>query len=142
MITDFGHTAIFVKDVDVALDFYSKLGINESFRLNHPDGSLFLVYLHISGDRFLEIFPNGPEPMEPFKRVQSFHHMCLVTDDIEGMVEQLRSAGAPIDREVSVGLDHNKQAWTHDPDGNPIELMQLNPISPQARIARGESPGM
>jgi lactoylglutathione lyase len=141
VITDFGHTAIFVNNVNTSLEFYAKLGIHESFRLNHDDGSLFLVYLHIAGDRFLEIFPNGPEPVKPGERTQSFHHMCLITDDIRAMVEQLRAAGAPITTEVKEGLDHNLQAWTYDPDGNAIELMQLNPISPQARIARGENPG-
>jgi len=142
MITDFGHTAIATHDVDASLAFYAKLGLHESFRLTRADGSLWLVYLHIAGDRFLEIFPGGPDPAPAKERTQSFRHLCLLTDDIAKEVEDLRAKGVEIDSEVKEGADHNQQAWIHDPDGNPIELMQINPISPQARIARGEAPGV
>jgi hypothetical protein len=30
------------------------------------------------------------------------------------------------------GSDKNIQAWTHDPDGNKIELMTIDPAFPQA----------
>ena len=63
-------------------------------------------------------------------------HLCLLTDDIDAIVEHLRENGAPIDRKPIVGLDHNWQAWTRDPDGNEIELMQLSEESPQWRTAR------
>jgi lactoylglutathione lyase len=95
-----------------------------------------LVYLHIGGDRFLELFPNGPEPAT--EREQSFRHICLKTDDLQATTEQLRAAGVMIDRGPSLGKDGNWQAWITDPDGNAIELMQISPDSPQARIARGE----
>jgi lactoylglutathione lyase len=128
MITDLGHAAFAVRDVARTLDFYDRLGIHEAFRLNHPDGSLMLVYLHIAGDRFVEIFPCGPEWSPTHS---SFMHLCLLTNDLEGMIEQLRRAGVTIDKEPLIGLDHNRQAWIHDPDGNAIELMQLVEESPQ-----------
>jgi lactoylglutathione lyase len=134
MITDLGHPAFAAHDVDETLRFYAKLGIEESFRLHHDDGSLMLVYLHVSGDRFIEVFPGGPPP-DPY-RTQSFMHICLLTDDLHEAVEHLRESGIPIDREPVVGLDGNWQAWTHDPDANEIELMQLSEESPQRRTAR------
>ena len=136
MITDLGHAAFAVNDMETALAFYAKLGLAESFRLNHPDGSLMLVYLHVGGDRFLELFPGGPEPES--ERDQSFKHVCLLTDDLRGDVERLRADGVTIDREPKEGLDGNLQAWISDPDGNAIELMQLVETSPQRRAARGE----
>lgn len=51
---------------------------------------------------------------------------------------KLRAAGIPIDQEPKLGLDNNWQAWTHDPDGNTIGLMQLMPESPQWKIVHGE----
>ena len=135
MITDLGHTAFGVHDMETALAFYAELGLTESFRLNRPDGSLMLVYLHVGGDRFLELFPDGPEPEAG--RVQSFRHVCLLTDDLRGDVERLRANGVTIDREPKEGLDRNLQAWISDPDGNAIELMQLDESSPQRRVARG-----
>jgi lactoylglutathione lyase len=138
MITDIGHPAFAVQDIQRALDFYALLGITESFRLNRDDGSLRLIYMQVAGDRFIEIFPNGPEP--DANRQQSFKHICLLTDDLQGMVEALRALGVKIDREPAVGADLNRQAWIHDPDGNSIELMQLVEESPQRKVARGESP--
>ena len=134
MITDLGHPAFAAHDVDATLRFYGMLGIEEAFRLHHDDGSLMLVYLYVSGDRFIEVFPRGPVPVRD--REQSFKHVCLLTDDLSAAVENLRENGAPIDREPVVGLDGNLQAWTRDPDGNEIELMQLSEESPQRRKAR------
>jgi lactoylglutathione lyase len=134
MITDIGHPALRAYDLDAALAFYKKLGLDESFRLHHADGSLMLIYLHVGGDRFLEIFPNGPAP-DP-NRVHSFHHLCLLTDDLQGTVERLRERGVTIEQEPKQGLDHNLQAWIRDPDGNAIELMELSEASPQRKIAR------
>ncbi len=136
-ITDLGHIALACADLDASLAFYAKLGLGESFRLHHPDGSLMLVYLHVAGDRFLELFPGGPESDQ--SRVQSFQHVCLLIDDLQGMVEQLREQGIAIDREPTEGLDTNLQAWISDPDGNAIELMQLAETSPQRQQARSAS---
>jgi lactoylglutathione lyase len=134
VITDLGHTAFAVRNVDETIGFYRMFGIQEAFRLHNDDGSLMLVYLHVSGDRFIEVFPGGPPPDSD--RTQSFMHICLLTDDLHAAVEHLRENGAPIDREPTVGRDGNWQAWTRDPDGNEIELMQLSEESPQWRTAR------
>lgn len=134
MITDLGHPAFAAHDVERTIGFYSLLGIDEAFRLRHDDGSLMLVYLHVAGDRFIEVFSGGPPP-DPEQKT-SFRHVCLLTDDIHATIEHLRENGAPIDSEPVVGLDRNWQAWTRDPDGNGIELMQLSEESPQWRAAR------
>ncbi|MBA2363919.1 MAG: VOC family protein [Chloroflexia bacterium] len=137
MIRDIGHPAFAAYDVEKTLEFYAQLGIGESFRLHKDDGSLMLIYLHVAGDRFIEVFPNGPEP-DPERR-QSFRHLCLLTGDLDGTVEALRSQGVTIDREPTQGLDHNMQAWIADPDGNAIELMQLSEESPQREVTRSST---
>ena len=137
-ILDIGHPAYGCHDLDAALQFYALFGIEESFRLVKEDGGVRLIYLHVAGDRFIELFPGGP-PREQHasQQQQSYRHLCLVTDDIKGMVEHLRGNGITIDTEPKLGLDFNTQAWVKDPDGNPIELMQLSPESPQRAIADG-----
>ncbi|HEU4742233.1 MAG TPA: VOC family protein [Meiothermus sp.] len=139
MITDLGHAAFAAHDLERTLKFYKLLGIHESFRLHHEDGSLMLVYLHVAGDRFIEVFPGGPAP-DPARK-GSFMHLCLITDDLHRTVAELKANGVTIERGPSVGLDHNWQAWIKDPDANDIELMQLSEHSPQRKVARGESPG-
>ena len=139
MITDLGHTAFAVHDLDAALAFYATLGLTEAFRLHHPDGSVMLIYVHVAGDRFLELFPGGPAPAGD--RTQSFRHICLLTNDIHDDVARLRERGVAIERPPIEGLDGNLQAWIRDPDGNAIELMQLVETSPQRRAARAAGVG-
>ena len=141
MFTDLGHAAFAAHDLEKTLEFYALLGVREAFRLHHEDGSLMLVYLHVAGDRFLEVFPGGPPPLPD--RVHSFMHVCLLTDDIHAVCEHLRTEGVALDREPVVGVDGNWQAWVQDPDGNAIELMQLSEDSPQRKAvsSAGESVG-
>jgi lactoylglutathione lyase len=137
MITDLGHAAFAAHDLERSLLFYARLGIAEAFRLHKEDGSLMLVYLHVAGDRFIEVFPGGPEPDRG--RPGSFMHLCLLTDDLHSLVDSLRQSGVEIEREPQLGLDHNWQAWIRDPDANSIELMQLVEESPQRQVARAGS---
>jgi lactoylglutathione lyase len=136
-ITDIGHTALACHDLDASIAFYEQLGIQESFRLLKEDGGVRLVYLHVSGDRFLELFPGGPEPGT--KPAGSFRHICLMTDDIHALVDDLKARGIPIDRDIQQGLDTNLQAWITDLDGNPIEFMQIADTSPQRATADGKA---
>ena len=136
MITDLGHLAFAAHDLERSLAFYATLGLHEAFRLHNEDRSLMLVYLHVTADHFLEVFPNGPAPAPQLRG--SFMHLCLVVDDLQATVKHLIEEGVTIEQEPKVGLDHNRQAWIRDPDGNSIELMQLVEGSPQRQIARGE----
>lgn len=136
-ITDIGHTAFGCHDLEASIAFYAQLGITESFRLLRDDGSVALVYLHISGDRFLELFPGGPAP--DADRTASFKHICLLTDDIHGLVDDLKGASIPIDKPIAEGRDTNLQAWITDLDGNAIEFMQIIDTSPQHAAAHGNA---
>lgn len=138
MIVDLGHPAFACNGLETTLDFYARLGIHESFRLLRDYGSLILIYLHIAGDRFIEVFPNGPSAKERSGK-QSFMHICLAVDDIAEFVEEIRERGIVIDIEPQMGLDFNIQAWITDPDGNKIELMQYSPESPQIAIRDGSA---
>jgi lactoylglutathione lyase len=137
MIKGLAHLAFAANDLKKTLAFYAQLGLREAFRLNNADGSLMLVYLHVEGDQFIEIFPNGPS-LDPARR-SSFMHVCLRVDDLQETITQLRNRGVIIRKEPSLGLDRNWQAWIKDPDGNDIELMQLDESSPQRKTARGET---
>jgi len=138
-VTDVGHAAFACYDLDASLRFYALLGLREAFRLDHEDGSPWLVYVHVAGDRFIELFTDGPAPDAQRPR-GSYMHLCLLVDDLPAFVEGLRGAGVAIEREPKRGLDGNLQAWINDPDGNAIELMQIAPESPQRAVADGREP--
>jgi lactoylglutathione lyase len=131
-ISSIGHVAIRVKDADRTLDFYiNKLGFAEMMRLER-DGRLWLVYLRITDDQFLEIFPEGQGDHAPEREAIGYNHMCLTVPDIDQSVRELEAAGVPLSRSKAKGADGNWQAWIEDPDGHPIELMQMMPDGMQA----------
>jgi lactoylglutathione lyase len=136
-VSSITHIAIRVKDVDRTLDFYiNKLGFSELLRLDR-DGRLWLVYLRITDDQYLEVFPDGQGDDVPGPEAVGYNHMCLAVPDIEQAVAELEAVGVPLIRPKVKGADGNWQTWIADPDGHRIELMQMSPDGMQAKaIAR------
>jgi lactoylglutathione lyase len=136
-LTGIGHVAIRVKDVALALEFYTgRLGFAEILRLHWDDGSLWLIYLGIIDDQFLEIFPDAVGERAPPREANGLNHVCLTVDNLDGIVDQLAERGVPLTQGKKVGADGNLQAWIEDPDGNRIELMQMAPDSLQLEAIR------
>jgi lactoylglutathione lyase len=131
--TSLGHAAIRVKDVERSLDVYVRqLGFAEMMRLNHEDGRLMLIYLRITDDQYLEVFPDAEGDRAPGINAVGYNHICLIVDDMDGILAKLAEQSVPLFRPKKVGLDRNVQAWIEDPDGNRIELMQMAPNSMQS----------
>ena len=130
MIKSIGHVAFDAYNFEATFDFYTRvLGFAKMFDLKHDDGTVWIVYLRVTDTQFLELFPkNEPAPAE---KDRHFSHLCLEVTNIESTVFELQKLGAPIDVEVQIGQDGNKQAWTRDPEGNRIELMEMSENSRQ-----------
>ena len=78
------HVALKVKDIDKSLDFYvEKLGFPEMFRLER-DGKLWIVYLRITDDQYLELVPEGVGERAAGREATGVNHFCLGVDDIDG----------------------------------------------------------
>lgn len=136
-ITGLGHVAVRVRDVDRTLDFYTgKLGFAEMLRLHHDDGRLWLVYLRITDDQYLEVFPDAVGERAPGQEANGLNHLCLTVEDIESVVRRLAEQGILLYRPLKRGADGNRQAWIEDPDGNRIELMEMAPDGLQAAAIR------
>jgi lactoylglutathione lyase len=136
-VSSIAHVAIRVKDAARTLEFYTnKLGFSEMMRLDR-DGRLWLVYLRITDDQFLEVFPDGEGERAAEREAVGYNHMCLSVPDIDQALRELEASGVPLIRPKALGADGNWQAWIEDPDGHRIELMQMSPDSMQATaIAR------
>lgn len=134
MITGIGHVAVTVKDMERSVRFYTEaLGFQKAFEFRHPEtGDPWIVYLNISPGQFIELFYGGTEDHPWHDCLIGVQHLCFETDDIHAAVEKIRDAGFSIDIEPKQGIDLNWQAWTRDPDGVRIELMQIMPGSPQS----------
>lgn len=134
MITGITHQAIRARDIEKTAAFYTEvLGLQEAFRMYHPDGTLGTIYLYIAKSQFLEVFSGGAKEMELENDLIGHCHLCFEVSDAKTAIEVFRSKGAPIDSEIRTGKSLCIQFWTHDPDGNKIELMQLPPESLQAQ---------
>jgi lactoylglutathione lyase len=135
-IVGIGHIAIRVKDIDRTLDFYrDKLGFTEMFRLER-DGKLWLMYLRVTDTQYIELFPEAVGDRAPAREANGLNHICLEVDSIDGVLADLDKAGIPIAREKQMGADGNLQAWIEDPDGNRIELMQMDPNNMQSKALK------
>ena len=54
----------------------------------YDDGSLFLIYLKITDDQYLELFPEGVGDRAPGKDITAVNHFCLSVENIERSVEE------------------------------------------------------
>ena len=123
MIKGIAHVAFLVSNLERSLLFYKQaFGFEEKFRLLNDDGSPWLVYLKINDSQFLELFPSDT-PLE-LNIKPSYLHLCLEVDNIYEIADHFLTKGLSLDEPIIKGLDNNYQCWIHDPDGNPIEIMQ------------------
>jgi lactoylglutathione lyase len=119
--------------MEKSLDFYCNvLGLSRVFDLSHGDKP-WIIYLKVCGGQFIELFYTGPEETVEQANSASYTHLCLEVFDIHEACESIKSKGYPLTSEPVQGIDLNMQAWVADPDGNRIELMQINENSPQAK---------
>lgn len=135
MITGIAHNAVTVRSMEESLRFYTEgLGFKRAFDIDRPEtGEPWIVYLNICPGQFLELFYGGTEENPWRHELAGFNHFCFEVDDIFSTVERVRAAGYPIDIEPCQGCDSNWQAWVTDPNGIRIELMKIEPDSPQAQ---------
>jgi lactoylglutathione lyase len=131
-INGIGHVAIKVTDLDRSLDYYvNKLGFPEMLRLAKDDGTVWLVYLRITDEQYLEVFPGAENDRAPGWNANGVNHMCLTVDNIDEVLARIAEAGLELLLPLKTAIDGNRQAGLEDPDGNRIELMEMAPDSLQ-----------
>jgi len=133
MIKGLGHLALRSKDIEATAAFYRDIiGLKEAFRMHNAEGKFSGIYMYIAPGQFIEIFPDG-EGAQADNRNIGIKHLCIEVDNAAAFQEVLRKRGAPIDTELKTGISKCIQFWTHDPDDNRIEFMELPPESLQAQ---------
>lgn len=131
MIIGLTHVAVRVTDINRSIEFYSELlGLPEQFRLTNDAGDPCLVYLKVSDNQFIELFPGAQGSHIPPENA-GVVHICLQVDDIQQTYKEMIARGVVPHGEPILACDESWQFWTHDPDGNPIEFHQFTPESRQ-----------
>ena len=136
MVKGIGHVALKVKDMEKSISFYEEtLGFKKAFEIEEPEtGEPWIVYVYGGGGQFVELFYGGKKEIPFDEENIGFFHLCVSVDDIQDAWKRVVETGAPQDDPPKQGLDYNWQCWTRDPDGNKIELMQLDERSPQMQF--------
>ena len=139
MLTGISHLALTVKDMEKSKDFYCRvLGLKKVFEINEPKtGEPWIVYLHVKGRQFVELFYHGAKDNIWEPALRGFSHICLEVDDIQQYAKHIEAAGYTLDKQPKVGCDNNWQCWITDPDGVRIEIMQISPDSPHGKVIAG-----
>lgn len=133
----FNHVAFRVRDVARSLAFYEGLlGFREAFRVHHPDGRLGLIYVQFGPDQFVELFEGGPgeRQADPAPDGTGYLHFCITVEDLDGALATLRARGYPAG-EARTGTSGARICFIEDPDGNKIELAELNAASQTRQAA-------
>ncbi|HCM91443.1 MAG TPA: VOC family protein [Lachnospiraceae bacterium] len=138
MVKRIGHAAFNVKDMERSIAFYeNSMGFRKAFSIKRPEtGEPWIEYIYAGGDQFIELFYGGTNEIPYSDENIGFFHMCVEVDDIQEAWKMIVDTGAPQDEAPKQGVDLNWQCWTHDPDGNKIELMQLSEEGPQKKFIK------
>ena len=133
MIKGIAHLAFQVSNMPASVKFYEEaLGFKQKFTLYDQKNKPWIVYLQLRKDQFIELF-FAHEPIVSKSNSSSYQHLCLEVEDIHTVTEEIVRKGYELDQPIIMGLDNNYQCWVHDPDGNPIELMEYGEGSLQLK---------
>jgi catechol 2,3-dioxygenase-like lactoylglutathione lyase family enzyme len=121
-----------VEDVDAAIAFYCRhLGFRElmhpapTFAMLTRDDLRLVLSAPGGGPGGGQAMPDGTLPSPG-----GWNRFSLEVDDLDGTVEQLRTAGVCFRNDVIDGVG-GRQVLVEDPSGNPVELFQ--PTRAEAR---------
>jgi len=129
LFKNLGHLALRVNDLDKSLAFYEKVGFREMTRLLNDKGEAWIVYLRITDDQYLELFPNGVTKPNTARDAIGIFHICLTVENIDETFAALAKVGIEPSqpRKSTRGIDGNRGGWIEDPDGTQIEVMEMAP---------------
>ena len=135
MIRQLAHVCFFTDQLDAMVAFYRDgLGFPVKFTLDTDDGELMGYYFDCGNTTFIEVFDQklavkqwgGQVPGSQYKP------FCLEVTGLDEVKAMLEARGITVTN-MKMGIDHSRQAWITDPDGNAIELMEYTHASLQLR---------
>jgi lactoylglutathione lyase len=127
----FNHVAFRVRDFEASIAWYGEaFGASQAFRANKDDGTPQLVYLELAHGQFIELFPDGKNPIEQPKDPIGYGHFCLTVSDLDAALAHLATLGVEPTMAPRVGRAGQRLTFIADPDGNRIELMEIPSTSP------------
>lgn len=150
----FNHTMIRVRDLDVSLDFYTRvLGFTPVYRHVFEEAAFTIVYLVLLGDRdaipdddearkawvlrqpgVLELTHNHGTEKDPVfayhngnGEPRGFGHLCVSVPDVSAACARFEALGVTFQKRLADGRMRHI-AFIRDPDQYWIEILQPTPF--------------
>ncbi|MEM9968834.1 MAG: VOC family protein [Pseudomonadota bacterium] len=118
------HTMVRVKDLDVSIAFYKKLGLIERRRMDHEAGRFTLVFLcppgMEDGHADLELTYNWDGDTALPSDSRHFGHLAYTVENIYETCKSLMDQDVVINRPPRDG----RMAFVRSPDNISVELLQ------------------
>ena len=109
--------------------------MTEAFRITNDDGSLRIVFLHISEGQYLELCLGGEKrPVFDDTKSLGVRHISFTVDDLANTKKEMEGRGVAFDSEILKLRDNNLTAFLFDPEGNKLEMVQAQPDSPHKKF--------
>ena len=126
------HTLLVVKDINVSIEFYEKLGFKLWHIYNKSEAGSKGALLRL-GKTNLELFSyRNPEPLpennkvlEKDVRIVGTRHIALGVDNIEKSYTELKKIGINFIDVPKIGSVGHKYSFFKDPNGILIELFEM-----------------
>ena len=119
------HIGVFVSDLDRTIKFYTD---NLGFEVDGIDdlGGTKLGFVH-NGNCLIEFVCPEVYSNPPTRGIVD--HICMLVEDIDGLVAELKAKGIEMEGEGNVGFSDKirggvKNIFFRGPDGERIELME------------------
>jgi lactoylglutathione lyase len=121
------HTMLRVGNLDVSIDFYTRiLGMTLLRKNDYPDGKFTLAFVGYgpeSAHAVIELTYNWG--VDHYELGTAFGHIALEVEDAHAACDRIRAAGGKVVREAGPMKHGNTViAFVEDPDGYKIELIQ------------------
>ena len=131
-ITKINHVAIVVPDVDNALSFWRDgLGLELHHVEDVPSQKSQVAFLPLGESEVELVKPTSDDSgVAKFlaERGGGMHHLCFETDDIDGMLADLKAKGIRLINETAMQLEGRKVAFVH-PQASGGVLVELYEIT-------------
>jgi len=126
-IKQVAHACIFAHDLEKTERFYRDvLGLDVAFRFQRGEEPVGF-YLDLGGRTFIEVFKKAESR---FTEADQINHICLETEDLDGLLAHVREQGVEI-TDKKLGGDGTWQSWATDPNGVKLEIFQYTAESMQ-----------
>lgn len=135
-VQNFSHICIGVSDIEASVAFYTAvLGMDVVFDVELAGAGLDSVTggaaQHgrmvggLIGAAMVELLSLGSVPESPSGPHLGYTNMSFRVDDLDAAYETVRSHHPDVRAEAPVDIGGVRMFFIHDPDGTPIELLEL-----------------